>query len=172
MSNPSASYQTLRLETAALLKLDVNNLGLVEGLQLDLVRLLRLIVDELQGKVLAGEPVDLDRLATALGMLQKLLPAQALVAPTPAPEGRFGPSAQERLRRLIETTVLREDPPELEAERAWRDEMQAVAGAGGDVAEVAKPAPFLPASEPAAAPSPPPPPKPMSDIERMNAANS
>lgn len=171
-ADPATAYERLRAETATMLKLEATSLSLVENLQLDLVSLLRLQVDELQGAALAGQTVDLDRLATALQMLQKLLPEKALVAPAPPAETRFGPSARERLRELIERTVLREDPPEVEAERAWRDEMQAVAGAGGDVAEVAKPAPFLPASEPAAAPSPRPPPKPMSDIERMNAANS
>ena len=142
-ANPSTAYARLRAETATMLKLDAASLSLVGNLQLDLVSLLRLQVDELQGAALAGQTVDLDRLATALGMLQKLLPSQSLVAHAPAPEGRFSPSARERLRELIERTVLREDPPKVEAERAWRDEMQAVAGAGGDVAEVAKPAPFF-----------------------------
>jgi hypothetical protein len=170
--DPAAAYERLRTETAAMLRLNLADLTLTEGLQLDLVALLRLEIDSLQGAALSGETVDLQRLAAAHGMLQKMLPERALVASAPPAEPRFGPTARQRLRELIERTVLREDPPEVEAERAWRDEMQAVAGAGGDVAEVAKPAPFLPASEPATAPSPPPPPKPMSDIERMNAANS
>jgi hypothetical protein len=59
-ADPSASYQLLRNETATMLKLgDVDALGLVEGLQLDLVSLLRLEVDGLEGQVLAGQPVDL-----------------------------------------------------------------------------------------------------------------
>jgi hypothetical protein len=106
MNDPSVAYDRLRAETAEMLKLDVANLSLVEGLQLDLVSLLRLQVDELQGAALAGEQVDLDRLSTALAMLQKLLPARALEASAPAPESRFGPSARERLRALIEKTVL------------------------------------------------------------------
>jgi hypothetical protein len=131
MSDPSAAYDRLRVETAEMLKLDVANLSLVEGLQLDLVSMLRLEVDGLQGSVLAGEQVDLDRLSTALAMLQKLLPAQALVAPTPPAETRFGPSARARLRELIEKTVLRDDPHEAERLRQVREreEQAAIAAA-------------------------------------------
>ena len=105
MSDPSAAYDRLRVETAEMLKLDVANLSLVEGLQLDLVSMLRLEVDGLQGAVLAGEQVDLGRLSTALGMLRQLLPEKSLVAsPAAAPETRFGTNHRERLRQLIEET--------------------------------------------------------------------
>jgi hypothetical protein len=84
--DPAAAYAVLRTETAAMLKLNSSDLSLVEGLQLDLVSLVRLEVDMLQGRALANEPIDLDRLSTALGMLQKLLPAQALVSTPPPSE--------------------------------------------------------------------------------------
>jgi hypothetical protein len=101
----------LRVETAQMLNLDIADLSLVAGLQLDLVSLLRLEVDGLQGSALAGEQIDLDRLSTALGMLRQLLPERALVsAPPPPPETRFGDQHRKRLRELVERVVLREDP--------------------------------------------------------------
>jgi hypothetical protein len=71
----------------------------------------------MSGAVLAGQPVDLDRLAAAHSLLQKMLPGGSLIAPAPAPETsslRFGQSYRERLRRLIEQTVF---APAAEAER-------------------------------------------------------
>ena len=109
-ADPSASYQLLRRETATILKLgDVDALGLVEGLQLDLVSLLRLEVDGLQGQVLAGQQVDLGRLTSALTMLRQLLPTQALVASPSLPETstrRLGSDHRAKLRALIEQTVF------------------------------------------------------------------
>jgi hypothetical protein len=84
MTDAAATYEALRASTAEMLKLDPANLSLVEGLQLDLIALLRLTTSDMHGAALSGEAVDLDRLSTALGMLQKLLPASALVAPAPA----------------------------------------------------------------------------------------
>ena len=74
MSDPIAAYERLRAETAQMLKLDSANLSLVEGLQLDLVSLLRLEVDGLQAAVLGGAQVDLARLSTAHTLLQKMHP--------------------------------------------------------------------------------------------------
>jgi hypothetical protein len=106
--DPAAAYAVLRTETAAMLKLNSSDLSLVEGLQLDLVSLVRLEVDMLQGRALANEPIDLDRLSTALGMLQKLLPALALVSTTrcrvalPAPRLLFELAARHRLPTVCE----------------------------------------------------------------------
>jgi hypothetical protein len=128
---------------------DLSNLSLTQGLQLDLVSLLRLEVDTMQGQVLAGDTVDLNRLVMAHAMLQKMLPEHALVAPAPAPaEGRFGPSARARLRDLIEKTVLREDSYEAERLRdvREREEMAAVIAAGGTVEAAAPPSPPEPAA--------------------------
>ena len=142
--DPATTYERLKIETAEMLNLNVASSSLLENLQVDLVALLRLEIDTLQGAVLAGESVDLNRLSTALTMLRTLLPAQALVAPAPAPESRFGPSARERLRALIERTVLTppvDDPGELErkAELMRREEMAAVIAAGGSVEAPAPP---------------------------------
>jgi hypothetical protein len=82
-ADPAAAYAALRDETAQMLKLDAANLSLVEGLQLDVIALLRLEIDGLHGAALSGETVDLQRLAVAHGMLQKTL-GGALVAPAPA----------------------------------------------------------------------------------------
>jgi hypothetical protein len=109
ITDPAAAYEALRASTAEMLKLDPANLSLVEGLQLDLIALLRLTTSDMQGAALSGEAVDLDRLSTALGMLQKLVPEKSLVASAPAPETRFGPDHRARLREMIERVVLRED---------------------------------------------------------------
>ena len=109
MSDPAAAYDRLRAETAEMFGYDLGNLSLTQGLQLDLVSLLRLEVDTMQGQVLAGQVVDLTRLVAAHGMLQKLLPERALVAPAPAVEDRGSPTARERLRQLIENVFAAKD---------------------------------------------------------------
>jgi hypothetical protein len=102
IADPAAAYERLRAETAAMLKLSPDSSSLVEGLQVDLVSLLRLEVDMLQGQVLAGETVDLTRLVAAHGMLQKMLPERALVAPAPAAADHDFAGAKEELRRLLD----------------------------------------------------------------------
>ena len=147
--DPAAAYDTLRTETATMLRLNLADLSLVEGLQLDLVALLRLEIDSLQGAALFGEQIDLQRLAVAHGMLQKMLPEKSLVAsPAAASETRFGADHKARLRRLIETTLLApviEDPVEIERKRdiLAREEM-AAAIAAGVPPPVAPPPPLRP----------------------------
>jgi hypothetical protein len=96
--DPAVVYERLKAETAQLLRIDVNGASLLENLQIDLVSLLRLQIDDLQGRVLNGEQVDLGRLSTAVAMLQKLLP-QSLIAPAAGPD--FS-GAREELARLFE----------------------------------------------------------------------
>jgi hypothetical protein len=84
MSDPASTYTRLRAETAAMLGVDPADMSKTEGLRLDITSLLLLEIDSLQGSILANEKVDLARLASALTMLQKLLPEQALVAPAAA----------------------------------------------------------------------------------------
>jgi hypothetical protein len=158
-SDPAAAYERLKIETARMLNLSTDSTSLIEGLQVDLVALLRLEIDTLQGAVLAGDSVDLGRLASALTMLRSLLPAQALVSAPPAAETRFGPNARQRLRDLIERTVLAaevENPHEAELRRdiQAREEMAAVIAAGG-IVEAAAPAPAAPTPV-ASLPSEPP----------------
>lgn len=108
-NDPAATYAALRTETAQMLKLDADALGLVDGLQLDITSLLRLVIDSLQGRVLAGEEVDLGKLQVAHALLRQMLPAQLAASPPPAETSRFGPDHRARLRQLIENVVLRED---------------------------------------------------------------
>lgn len=151
MSDPAEAYAALRDETARMFGYDLGNLSLTQGLQIDLVSLLRLEVDTMQGQVLAGETVDLNRLVTAHAMLQKMLPERALVAPAPAPEARFGPNAREKLRALIERTVLANDVAEAERLRDVREREEQAA--------VAAAAPF----EPTPVAPPPPPEQPRAE---------
>jgi hypothetical protein len=149
LSDPAA-YERLRAETAEMLGLGVTDLSLVQGLQLDLVSLLRLEVDGLAGQVLAGKVVDLTRLATAVGMLQKLLPERALVS-APAAE-TTNPDAREKLRVLLEAGDAAED--ERWAAMCAAEEVIQAAEAFGGVEQPAAP-PAGPIVAPAAAASVP-----------------
>jgi hypothetical protein len=118
-------------------------------------------------------------------MLQKLLPAQALVAPAQS----AGPDHDKALLQLdamlggLIATKERNDV-ERTAERGWREEMAAVVAAGGDVEAVKAAAPIAyalvePAPDRAVsvdtarpAPAPAPPQRVESDVERMNRINS
>jgi hypothetical protein len=145
-TDPAADYAALRTETSEMFGYDLANLSLTQGLQLDLVSLLRLEVDTMQGQVLAGDTVDLNRLVTAHAMLQKMLPERSLVAPAPAPEARFGNEHRARLRDLIERTVLASTPDE-DADTMQREEAAAVAAALPiDTAQAAPVAPSPPPS--------------------------
>jgi hypothetical protein len=143
IADPAAANERLKVETAAMLSLDPANLSLTQGLQLDLVSLLRLEVDTMQGKVLAGETVDRDRLVTAHAMLQKMLPAQALVAPASEPEARFGDEHRRKLRDMIQRVVFAgaEEEAAALADACEREERVMQAEALG----------LLPASEPVTA---------------------
>ena len=139
-SDPAAAYEALRAETANMLNYDLSDLSLVQGLQLDLVSLLRLEVDTLQGKVLAGDTVDLSRLAVAFGMLTKILPPAALEAEAPKPDFE---GAREELLRLLQG---RADALEHEWQRQSAIESELAAE---DWRETMRPA--LPSSPPAPA---------------------
>ena len=73
--DPAVAYERLKIETAGMLNLNVASSSPLENLQVDLVSLLRLQIDDLQGKVLSGEQVDLNRLSTALNMLVSFCPS-------------------------------------------------------------------------------------------------
>jgi hypothetical protein len=103
--DPAATYERLRDETAAMFNYDIANLSLTQGLQIDLVSLLRLEVDTMQGQVLAGKTVDLSRLVAAHGLLAKMLPAQALVAPAAAADSHDFDGAREELSRLLDGRI-------------------------------------------------------------------
>lgn len=122
IADPAAAYERLKIETAAMLGFDVSDLTLTQGLQLDLVSLLRLEVDTMQGAALSGEQVDLQRLAVAHGMLQKMLPPQALVAPAQTTGPNYDAALLQvdaMLNGLIAPTQSRRARPRSDAE--WRD---------------------------------------------------
>ena len=141
--DPSTTYERLRAETAEMFDYDLASASLTQGLQIDLVSLLRLEIDAMSGRVLAGETVDLTRLVAAHGLLRQMLPERALVAPAPPPEARFGTEHRERLRKIIEKTLLADDTNKAErmADIAAREEMAALAAADTAPAPVAPPPP-------------------------------
>jgi hypothetical protein len=104
IADPAVAYEQLKRETAEMFGYDLANLSLTQGLQLDLVSLLRLEVDTMQGAVLAGEKVDLQRLVAAHGLLRQMLPAQALVAPAAAADHDFS-GAHAELARLLDGRI-------------------------------------------------------------------
>jgi hypothetical protein len=152
-TDKAALYQRLRRETAGMLGYALDNLSPAQELRLNVVSVLRLEVDALQGRSIAGESFDLGRLLEAAERLEKLLPT-----PEPARSRDPGEDAREQLRRLImkhvevhrqdeirEIDLLRRENQEL------REEIMALRGA---------PPPLL---EPKALPPPAetPPPKPF-----------
>lgn len=191
MSDPAAAYEALRASTAEMLKLDVTNLSLVAGLQLDLVSLLRLQVDELQGAALAGGAVDLDRLSTALQMLQKLLPAQALTASVaPAADAREDDAAYRQIAEMIDRLIaadehkMAQDPAAARAkfEEKLQRAIENNNPGGGEECEgdvVHRPSPRAAAGSWPAPVEPPAPqqpqqtsPRPLTDIEKMDRVNA
>jgi hypothetical protein len=193
IADPAVAYEQLKRETAAMLNLDVTSSSLLENLQVDLVSLLRLQIDDLQGQVLDGKQVNLDRLSTALTMLRQLLPEKALVSSPPPAETRFGPSHRERLQALIENALRGNEVEDDEAMRDIyeREEMAAIAASqvdykpsereanpncvGGRAQSVGElPAPSSPSAAPAdAAPMPAPKPQRVeTDLERMARVNA
>jgi hypothetical protein len=137
--DPAQTYERLRAETAEMLKLDAAKMSPVEGLQLDLVSLLRLEVDGLHGAALSGEAVDLQRLAVAHGLLAKMLPAQALIAPAAAADhvDQFAGARQE-LAALFEKRAealerrLARDPDAARRELETKIQLAIEKHGGGD----------------------------------------
>jgi hypothetical protein len=131
-SDPASTYTRLRAETAALLGVDPDDLSKTEGLRLDITSLLLLEIDSLQGSILANEKVDLARLSTALAMLQKMLP-QSLVAPVP--DARKDDTAVLEVEAMIDGLLAARAQADAkrDADTMWREEMAAVAAAGGNV---------------------------------------
>jgi hypothetical protein len=81
MTDPARTYTELRASTAELLGYDLDQLGSVESLRLDLTSLLRLQIDHLSGQALAGDSINMDTLGSCVQLLQKLLPASVTQAP-------------------------------------------------------------------------------------------
>jgi hypothetical protein len=83
MSAMSDVYAKARSEIIALFGWDANSLSPDQTLRLDCAVALRLALDDLQGRVVRGESVDVARMLTAADALSRLLPPAALAAPPP-----------------------------------------------------------------------------------------
>jgi hypothetical protein len=76
-------YAKARSEIIALFGWDADKLSPDQMLRLDCAVALRLALDDLQGRVVRGESVDVARMLTAADALSRLLPPAALAAPPP-----------------------------------------------------------------------------------------
>jgi hypothetical protein len=92
MSAMSDVYSKARREIIALFRWDADKLSPDQTLRLDCAVALRLALDDLQGRVVRNEGVDVAKMLTAADALSRLLPPAALAAP---PEEPNGPSPQE-----------------------------------------------------------------------------
>jgi hypothetical protein len=70
-----------RSEAAALLGIDINHLSPADGLRVDMVSALRLVIDHEQATILSGGAADLGKLNVAVQSLIALLPGRELPAP-------------------------------------------------------------------------------------------
>jgi hypothetical protein len=79
-----------RSEAAALLNVDINDMSPADGLRVDMVSALRLVIDAEQANVLSGGSADLGKLNVAVQSLIALLPGRELPAPSEShPDPRF-----------------------------------------------------------------------------------
>jgi hypothetical protein len=70
-----------RREAATLLGVDIDHLSAADGLRVDMISALRLVIDSEQATVLAGGSADLGKLNVAVQSLIALLPGRELPAP-------------------------------------------------------------------------------------------
>lgn len=170
MSMP-AIYAKARSETAELFGFDPNNLTAEQSMRVDVVCALRIGIDDMQGKIVRGESVDVTKLLSASEALAKLLPASVLAEPPPEPE-----SPDEDPREIMWRTYkeMRHrgalvgeglDGAKLTIERLKAENTALKAQLAGAAPDVAVPAPAAPAPAggnvvPLPRPSSPPPPAP------------
>jgi hypothetical protein len=83
MSITPTIYAKARSEVLALFGWNANSLSPDPMLRLDCAVALRLPLDDLQGRVVRGESVDMTRMLTASEALSRLLPPTVLAAPPP-----------------------------------------------------------------------------------------
>jgi hypothetical protein len=84
MSITPTIYAKARSEVLALFGWNADSLSPDQMLRLDCAVALRLALDDLQGRVVRGESVDMTRMLTASEALSRLLPPAALASPLPA----------------------------------------------------------------------------------------
>jgi hypothetical protein len=74
MSNEVAIYEGIRSKIATMLGLDVAALTASQSIRLDVATCLQCEIDRIQESQLAGEPIDIGRLANASSQLAQMLP--------------------------------------------------------------------------------------------------
>jgi hypothetical protein len=83
MSATAAGYAKARTEIIGLFGWNAGVLAPDQMLRLDCAVALRLALDDLQGRLIRGEPIDMSRMLTASEALAKLLPPAVLASPPP-----------------------------------------------------------------------------------------
>jgi hypothetical protein len=142
-----------RREAATLLGVDIEHLSPADGLRVDMVSALRLVIDHEQATILAGNQADLGKLNVAVQSLIALLPGREL----PEPESQREDPRQEMWRIYSEMRArgelnLKPLPPEGDSQRRIAElEAEVAALKGGSVPTLghdlkleAAPAPALP----------------------------
>ena len=69
----AASFDRLRIETAAMLGYDYANLSSAQGVRVDRAAMLRLELDDCQTKKLAGQPFDMVKYIASSEALERLI---------------------------------------------------------------------------------------------------
>jgi hypothetical protein len=85
MSVTATVYAKARAEIIALFGWDADSLAPDQMLRLDCAVALRLALDDLQGRVIRGESIDMGRMLTASEALARLLPPAVLATPPAEP---------------------------------------------------------------------------------------
>jgi hypothetical protein len=85
MGITAAVYAKARAEIIALFGWDADSLAPDQMLRLDCAVALRLALDDLQGRVIRGESIDMAKMLTASEALARLLPPAVLAAPPAEP---------------------------------------------------------------------------------------
>ena len=117
----AAAYAKARSEIATLFGWNAGVLSPDQVLRLDCAVALRLALDDLQGRLIRGEPIDMNRMLTASEALAKLLPPAVLAAPPP--EMRSDPRAA--LLEMILQMRERDGVPDEGTTQATIDEQAA-----------------------------------------------
>jgi hypothetical protein len=91
MTEPHDDRSRARAEAATLLGVDIERLSPADGLRVDMISALRLVIDSEQASILAGSQADLGKLNVAVQSLIALLPSQKLPEVAPVEGGRDDP---------------------------------------------------------------------------------
>lgn len=112
MSDTAAElHGRLRAECAQLLGVDLQRMSPAQTVRLDRATALRLEIDTLQSKQLAGSPIDVGKLMQASEALERLLPAEAIDAPD---YRRLSDEELSELERLLRKAGAKEEGPAVE----------------------------------------------------------